>query len=132
MNRLTWILALSLVLWSAYVQAQGRGGRGGRGGMPLATLDRDWALICFELKVGGDQLKALQLAFQDAWDQRKQLSSGMSGDPQSAMEKVGAVQGALDGAISNILSKEQFEMFESLKMRSGGGNSGGRGGGRGR
>ena len=36
------------------------GDAGQRGGMPLATLDRDWALICFELKVGGDRLKALQ------------------------------------------------------------------------
>ena len=125
MKKVSWILFATLIAWTAYVQAQSGGNRGrGRGGMPLATLDRDWALICFELKVGGDRLKALQFAFQEAWDQRKELTSGMASDPQAAMEKVNAVQGALDGAVSNILSKEQFELFESLKMRSGGGEIG--------
>ncbi len=134
MKKVSWILFMALIAWAAYVQAQGGGNRGrGRGGAPLATLDRDWALICFELNVGGDQLKALQYAFQDAWDQRKELTRGMASDPQAAMEKVNAVQGKLDGAVINTLSKEQFELFESLKLRSGGdGGGGGRGGGRGR
>ncbi len=128
MKKWTLLLVLLVVGWGAYVQAQQGGGRG-RGGMPLATLERDWALLSFELKVGGDQAKALQLAYQAAWDQRREMMSGAgSGNPADTMELVGKIQGELDAAVNNILAPAQLDMFTSLKSRQGGGDDAGRGG----
>ncbi|MFT5373352.1 MAG: hypothetical protein ACI906_000167 [Candidatus Latescibacterota bacterium] len=128
MKKWTLLLVVLAVGWGAYVQAQQRGGRG-RGGAPLAALERDWALLSFELKVRGDQAKVLQLAYQVAWDQRKELVGGdRSGNPADMMEQVGTIQGELDGAVNNILAPEQLDMFNSLKLRQGGGGGpGGRG-----
>ncbi len=128
MKKWTLLLVLLLVGSGVYVEAQ-QGRSRGRGGAPLATLERDWALLSFELKVGGDQAKALQLADQSAWDQRKEMMGGAgSGNPADMMEQVGKIQGELDAAVNNILAPEQLDMFTSLKSRQGGGDAGERGG----
>lgn len=129
MKKWTLLLVLLLVGSGVYVEAQQRGGGRGRGGAPLATLERDWALLSFELKVGGDQAKALQLAYQSAWDQRKEMMRGAGSiNPADMMEQVGKIQGELDAAVNNILAPEQLDMFNGLKSRQGGGDGGGRGG----
>ena len=88
-------------------------------------------MICFAVKVRGDNLRALQLAYQDAWDQRSELMKGMSagGDRAAMGEEMGKIQAMIDSSVRNILTQEQMNLFESLRNR-GGGRSGG-GGGRG-
>ena len=75
MKKFAIILVLAVLSFAAYVQAQPGWGGGGRrgGGGPSLTIERDWALISFDLKVRGDNFRALKLAYQDAWDERKEL-----------------------------------------------------------
>ena len=129
MKKVAVILILILMGWTAYVQAQGRGGGRGRGGgMPLASLERDWAVLSFELDIKGDQMLARKLAYKDAWNQRKELLQSPSSDP-SAMREAGAkLQVNLDGAVNNILSSEQRDLFNGIKAQQGQGQQGGRGG----
>ena len=126
MKKIAVVLVLVALSFAAYTQAQ-PGRRGGGGGGPSLAIERDWALICFAVKVRGDNLRALQLAYQDAWDQRSELMKGMStsGD-RTAM---GEIQAMIDTSVRNILTQEQMDLFESLRNQ-GGGRSGG-GGGRG-
>ena len=129
MKKIAVVLVLVALSFAAYTQAQ-PGRRGGGGGGPSLTIERDWALVCFAVKVRGDNLRALQLAYQDAWDQRSELMKGMSAGDRAAMgEAMGKIQVTLDTSVRNILTQEQMNLFESLRNR-GGGRSGG-GGGRG-
>ena len=79
MRKIAMLLVLILMGSTAYVQAQGRGG-GRSGGMPLASLERDWAVLSFELDLKGDQMLALKLAYKDAWNQRKELLQSSSSE----------------------------------------------------
>ena len=127
MKKIAVVLVLVALSFAAYTQAQ-PGRRGGGG--PSLTIERDWALVCFAVKVRGDNLRALQLAYQDAWDQRSELMKGMSAGDRAAMgEAMGKIQVTLDTSVRNILTQEQMNLFESLRNQ-GGGRSGG-GGGRG-
>ena len=128
MKKIAVVLVLVALSFAAYTQAQP--GRRGGGGSSL-TIERDWALICFAVKVRGDNLRALQLAYQDAWDQRSELMKGMSasGDRAAMGEEMGKIQAMIDTSVRNILTQEQMSLFESLRNQ-GGGRSGG-GGGRG-
>ena len=129
MKRIAIGLVLAVLTFATHLQAQLGGVRPcGRGGLSL-TIDRDWALITFALKVRGDNLRALQLAFQDAWDQRSELISA-GGNRESLAEEMKKIQGVLDTSVRNVLIQDQMAIFESLRNRGGGGRSGGGRGGR--
>jgi hypothetical protein len=88
------------------------------GGMP--SLEADWALLCFELKVEGKILEQLRAAYQGAWDQRRELAEearegGM--DRALIQEKMGPVQADLDKALRQFLTKEQFARLEQLRAQ---------------
>ena len=128
MKKIAIVLVLVALSFAAYTQAQ-PGRRGGGGGGSSLTIERDWALICFAVKVRGDNLRALQLAYQDAWDQRSELMKGMSagGDRTAMGEAMGKIQAMLDTSVRNILTQEQMNLFEALRNQGGGRSGGGRG-----
>ena len=111
---------------TAYVQAQGRGG-GRSGGMPLASLERDWAMLSFELDLKGDQMLALKLAYKDAWNQRKELLQSSSSDPSAMREAASTLQVDLVRAVNDILSSEQRDLFNGIKALQSQSRQGGRG-----
>lgn len=127
MKKIAIVLVLAVLSFAAYVQAQpGGGGRRGGGG-PSLTIERDWALITFGLKVRGDNLRALQYAYQDAWDQRKALmeAAATSGDRSQLGLEMGKIQGVVDASVKNILTQEQYALFEVMRKESRGGGGGG-------
>ncbi len=127
MKKIAIVLVLVALSFAAYTQAQ-PGRRGSGGGGSSLTIERDWALICFAVKVRGDNLRALQLAYQDAWDQRSELMKGMSAGDRAAMgEAMGKIQAMLDTSVQNIMTQEQMSLFESLRNQGGGRSGGGRG-----
>lgn len=134
MKKIAIIFVLAALSFAAYVQAQpGWGGGGRRGGDgPALTIERDWAIISFDLKVRGDNLRALKLTYQDAWDERKELVAAAqeSGDRSGLGEEMGRIQGVLDTSVGNILTEDQKTLFDELRSRGGGGRGGGGRGGR--
>ena len=52
MKKIAVVLVLVALSFAAYTQAQ-PGRRGGGGGGSSLTIERDWALICFAVKVRG-------------------------------------------------------------------------------
>ncbi|MBT4980572.1 MAG: hypothetical protein HOL51_06090 [Gemmatimonadetes bacterium] len=127
MRKIAMLLVLILMGSTAYVQAQGRGG-GRSGGMPLASLERDWAVLSFELDLKGDQMLALKLAYKDAWNQRKELLQSSSSDPSAMREAASTLQVDLDRAVNNILSSEQRDLFNGIKAQQSQSRQGARGG----
>ena len=125
MKKIAIIFVLAALFFAAYVQAQPGWGGGGRrgGGGPALTIERDWAIISFDLKVRGDNLRALKLTYQDAWDERKKLVAAAqeSGDRSGLGEEMGRIQGVLDTSVGNILTEDQKTRFEELRSRGGGG-----------
>ena len=129
-----------IVLWGllliaglvVYVQAQGGGrGRGG-GGMGGMGFDADWMMICFELKVEGEQLDNLRKAYQEAWDARKLLLEDMAAggfDRQLMREEMQQIQANLKAALGKELTAEQLEQLEKLRQQRRQAWQGGRGGG---
>ena len=126
---------------TALVEAQpgggggGGGGRqgGGRRGGPGMGIESEWAIICFELKIDGDQFVKLRAAYQEAWGQRKQLMEEMrsagGGDWEEMAPKLQKIQDDLVAKYSAILPKEQVARLQSLvEERRGGPGGGGRGG----
>ena len=66
------LLCAVLVLGTfIFVQAQRGGSRGGGG--TDATLERDWALVCFELYITGDQFDSVRSVFIEAYGERKKV-----------------------------------------------------------
>ena len=128
MKKIAIVLVLVALSFAAYIEAQ-PGRRGSGGGGPSLTIERDWALICFAVKVRGDNLRALKLAYQDAWDQRSELMKGMSagGDRTAMGEAMGKIQAMLDTSVQNIMTQEQMSLFEALRNQGGGRSGGGRG-----
>ena len=127
MRKIAMLLVLILMGSTAYVQAQGRGG-GRSGGMPLASLERDWAVLSFELDLKGDQMLALKLAYKDAWNQRKELLQSSSSDPSAMREAASTLQVDFDRAVNNILSSEQRDLFNGIKAQQSQSRQGARGG----
>ena len=127
MRKIAMLLVLILMGSTAYVQAQGRGG-GRSGGMPLASLERDSAMLSFELDLKGDQMLALKLAYKDAWNQRKELLQSSSSDPSAMREAASTLQVDLDRAVNNILSSEQRDLFNGIKAQQSQSRQGARGG----
>ena len=127
MRKIAMLLVLILMGSTAYIQAQGRGS-GRSGGMPLASLERDWAVLSFELDLKGDQMLALKLAFKDAWNQRKELLQSSSSNPSAMREAASTLQVDLDRAVNNILSSEQRDLFNGIKAQQSQSRQGARGG----
>ncbi|MCC7261559.1 MAG: hypothetical protein IT369_03450 [Candidatus Latescibacteria bacterium] len=135
-------LTTALVLGTAaLVMAQpggGGGGQGGgRGGMRRGGagmgLEGEWAIVCFELKIDGEQFTKLRAVYQEAWGQRKALVEEMrsaGGDWEELAPRLQKVQEELVAKYSAILSKEQVARLQSLVEERRGG-PGGPGGGRG-
>jgi Spy/CpxP family protein refolding chaperone len=131
--------ALVLAL-AANAQAQPGGGMGQRGMMGGAgafMLEGDWALICFEMKVGREEFNKLYAVYQKAWDQRQEAIEAMNqgeGDRSMMMEEMGMIQQELDKAVLEILGREQVEKLQALRSQRrqvwGGGRGGGGPGGR--
>lgn len=103
-----------------------------RRGGPGMGLEGEWAIICFELKVEGDQFTKLRAAYQEAWGKRKdlmdQMRSAGGGDWEEMAPKLQKIQDELAEKYSAILSKEQVARLQSLLEERRGGMGGGRGG----
>lgn len=121
---------LALVLGSlVYVEAQRGRGRGGGGGGAQFALERDWALICFELYVTGDQLERARTAFIKAYGERKKAMEGMGseeGGAEPVQAAVTRIQQELEGKYASLFSKRQLEHLNRVKASSGGGGGRGR------
>ena len=130
---LVWglLVAVGLVV---YVQAQGGGGRGRGGGMRALFFEGEWAMLCFELQVEGEQLDGLRSAYQEAWEARKLLMEDMSAgiiDRQLMREESEQIQAGIQAAKDSLLTAEQLEQLDKLQQAQrqsfqggGGGRSG--------
>jgi hypothetical protein len=136
MKSIVFLCAALLLGAASLVEAQpgGGGGRGQgrRGGMGMGLgLESEWAIICFELKVEGEQFAALRAVYQEAWGKRRDLMAQMR-DAGADWEEMGAqlqkFQEELAGKYSAILSKEQVARLQNLVEERRGGFGGGRGG----
>lgn len=131
-----WCAALMLGAASLALAQPGGGPGGGRGmgrrGGPGMGLEGEWAIICFELKVEGEQFAKLRAVYQEAWGKRKemmdQMRSAGGGDWEEMAPKLQQIQDELVGKYSAILSKEQVARLQSLLEERRGGMGGGRGG----
>lgn len=141
MKSVIYLCAALMLGAAALVDAQPGGGGGGRGagrrGGANIGLETEWALICFELKIDGDQFTKLRAVYQAAWGQRKELMDQMrsagGGDWEEMAPKLQKLQDELIEKYSAILSKEQVARLQNLvEERRGGGGRGGQGGGGGR
>ncbi len=77
-------------------------------------LEGEWAIVCFELKIDGEQFTKLRAVYQEAWGKRRELMTQMrdaGGDWEEMAPK---------------LQKLQEELVEERR-----GGPGGQGGGRG-
>lgn len=91
-----------------------RGGGGMGGGMGIET---EWALVCFEFKVDGEQFSKLRTIYQEAWEQRKLLMKEVQEgkiEREAMFEEMQGIQGDLAGKYRKILTKEQVEKLNSL------------------
>ena len=117
------LLGAVLVLGSlVYVQAQRGGSRGRGGGSAGSALERDWALVCFELYITGDQFESVRGAFMNAYGERKKVMSRMrsgGGGPQQMREEIAQIQKDLEKQYAMLFSKEQLEQLKNLKARAG-------------
>lgn len=129
MRRIVLLSAvLVLVLGSVvYVQAQ-RGGSRGRGGGSGAgaALERDWALICFEMYITGEQFENVRTAFNRAYGKRKKVMERMrsgEGDAEQMGVEIAQIQKDLEGEYALLFNKQQLERLNKLKApaRGGGG-----------
>ncbi|MBI2502565.1 MAG: hypothetical protein HYW07_04955 [Candidatus Latescibacteria bacterium] len=138
MKTIAFVCAALLLGAAALIQAQPGGGGGGRGqgrrGGPGMGLEGEWAVICFEMKIDGEQFTKLRVVYQEAWVKRRdlmeQMRSAGSGDWEEMAPKLQKLQEELAEKYRTILSKEQVARFESLveERRGGFGGGGGRGG----
>lgn len=136
MKSIAYLCAALMLGTALLIEAQpGGGGRGqgrrGGGGMGMG-LEGEWAIVCFELKVDGEQFTKLRAVYQEAYGKRRDLveqmrSAGSAGEEMgSQMQKL---QEELVEKYSTILSKEQVARLQSLvESRRGGFGGGGRGG----
>lgn len=141
MKSVIYLCAALMLGAAALVDAQPGGGGGGRGagrrGGANMGLETEWALICFELKIDGEQFTKLRAVYQAAWGQRKELTDQMrsagGGDWEEMAPKLQKLQDELIEKYSAILSKEQVARLQNLvEERRGGAGRGGQGGGGGR
>ncbi len=96
-------------------------------------LEGEWAIVCFELKIDGEQFTKLRAVYQEAWGKRRELMTQMrdaGGDWEEMAPKLQKLQEELVEKYSAILSKEQVARLQSLVEERRGG-PGGQGGGRG-
>lgn len=140
MKYLAMACAALLLGTAALIEAQpgGGGGRGGGRGMgrrggPGMGLEGEWAIICFEMKIDGEQFTKLRAVYQEAWGKRRdlmdQMRSAGSGDWEEMAPQLQKLQEELVEKYSAILSKEQVARLQSLvEARRGAFGSGGRGG----
>ena len=96
-------------------------------------LESERAIVCFELKIDGEQFTKLRAAYQEAYGKRRDLMEQMR-SAGTDWEEMGAQlkkqQEELVEKYSAILSKEQVARLQSLmESRRGGGGGGGRQGG---
>lgn len=131
MRKIALLCIFLLIGTFVYLQAQpGRRGRGG-GGNTNAGLERDWALVSFELQITGEQYNNLRGTFQTAYNTRRDIMKQISAagrDTQKTtklMEEITQVQSNLEKRYSSLLTPNQLKRFTELR-------SSGRGGGRGR
>jgi hypothetical protein len=93
----------------------------------------EWAVLCFEMKIDGEQFTKLRAVYQEAWGKRRDLmeqmrSAGSEGEDMAP--KLQQLQEELVVKYSAILPKEQVARFQSLvEARRGRGGRGGPGGG---
>lgn len=139
MKSIAYVCAALLLGATALVLAQPGGGGGGgrgmgrRGGGGGMGLESEWAIVCFELRIDGDQFTKLRAVYQEAWGKRKELMEQMrsagGGDWEEMAPKLQKLQDELTEKYSAILSKEQVARLQNLvEERRGGGGGGGRGG----
>lgn len=121
------LLGVVLVLSTlVYVEAQ-RGGPRGRGGGGGATLERDWALVCFELYITGDQFDSVRSAFLKAYGERKKVMEGArtrGGDAQQTGTEMAQIQKDLEAKYATLFTKQQLELLNQLKSSPRGGGGG--------
>jgi len=113
-----------------YLQAQPRGARGRGEGAPTSSLERDWAVVCFELQITGEQFNNVRGAFQKAYYSRqrvmKQMRSGGRNQGEKLREELTQIQADLEKSYSLLFTKEQLARLNELKAASGGGGRRGR------
>lgn len=130
MRRIALLGAVLVLGTLVLVQAQ-RGGSRGRGGGAGAgaALERDWALVCFELYVTGEQFDSVRSAFTKAYGDRKRVMDRMSsgeGDAQAMATEIAQIQKDLEGKYAMLFTKQQLERLNKLKTPSRGGGGRGR------
>jgi hypothetical protein len=111
-----------LLLTAANAQPGGNGG-GRRGGM--SSVDRDWAVLCFEINISADQIAKLRPTFQWAWKcQGIALKSAMtSHDFESVGKTMASVTSTVRDRIKIVLTAAQYTQWtkynaEQAKLRA--------------
>jgi Spy/CpxP family protein refolding chaperone len=121
MRRILWgagLLALMAVVWVEAQPADRQPGqsRGGRGGM--MTLESDWALICFELRIEKKAYDQLWAAYQQAWAERKEMMAQLQKgeiDQELFVQQLQSMQEELNAAQQAALTPDQLKQLAALK-----------------
>lgn len=123
MGKILWgagLLALMAVVWVEAQPADGQPGqgRGGRGGGGMMTLESDWALICFELRIEKKAYDQLWAAYQQAWTERKEMMAQLQKgqiDQELLMQQLQSMQEELNAAQQAALTPDQLKQLSALK-----------------
>lgn len=138
-------LVMVVLISASLVMAQpgkggGQGGQRGGGMRGMMGAEREWSVLCFEVKITPEQIAKLRPTFQWAWDEQKTaIKSAMASHSFDSAGKVMAtVQSTVDSRVKIVLTKTQQAQLAKYKaaqeaarakMRSqmGGGMGGGQG-----
>ncbi|MFQ6131160.1 MAG: hypothetical protein ACE5R4_03920 [Armatimonadota bacterium] len=120
------VLCLALPLSVASGQAAGAGGVGaarppqmGQVQQAMLTIETYWAIVAFELKLDDAKLAELRPLFLEAWDARRQAvqKARDGGDRRSMMDAIRDVNSALEAALKQALSEDEFARVKAAAAR---------------
>ena len=112
------LIVLGALGYVADAQQPGQWGR--FRAMRALDLEAIWAQVSFELKTTDDQLTAMRVVFQKAWDQRKMVLeyAEKEGDWDEVTTELDELRQDLDKDLSGILTKDQKSALDEwLKER---------------
>lgn len=114
---------VTVVLISASLAVAQPGKGGGQGGMRgggmrgVMGADREWSVLCFEVKITPEQIAKLRPTFQWAWDEQKTAmkSAIASHSFDNAAKTMASVQSTVDSRVKIVLTKSQQAQLAKYK-----------------